>query len=89
MRETAEKLWGKADINDIIKNEIDTYQKPKKMIRVEVFFDNGEIKYLEGEELREWEKILDSITLFRYAHGGKTGFEDIKWRIKKEAKCQK
>lgn len=56
----------------------------KKLKKVEFHYDNGTVRYLTGKDLELWNKACDACSMLQHAHGGKTGFEDVKWKTRKE-----
>ena len=56
----------------------------KKLNKVEFHYDNGTVKYITGKNLELWSKAGETCSMLQWAHGGKTGFEDVKWKIRKD-----
>jgi len=56
----------------------------KKLKKVELYYDDGTIGYIEGKELEKWVDASAACEGLMYSHGGKTGYEDIKWKTRKE-----
>ena len=63
--------------------------KEIKLVKVVMKYDNGDTKYLIGEELGKWDKACSAASTFMYCHGGETGFENIKWKTIKFSRSKK
>ncbi len=56
----------------------------KKIRKVELYFEDGTRAYIKGKELKKWEQANETCATLMFTHGGKTGYEDIKWKVRKE-----
>jgi len=54
----------------------------EKMIRVELRFDGGLIRYVEGEEAQKWWEAVKGQAVFCSIHGWH--FPELDWREKRD-----
>lgn len=58
--------------------------KERALIKVTFDYDDGTATYLDGKDLEKWRRANNAAATMQFAHGGRSGFEDIKWkRVKK------
>lgn len=58
--------------------------KEKKLVKVTMEYDNGEVQTLKGKEAQEWIDWLNGSLMMSYIHGG-TG-KQFNWKVQKKAK---
>lgn len=56
----------------------------RNLIKVTFAYDDGDVEYLDGEDLKKWEDAANFSATMSHIHFGETGFEGIKF--KKEQK---
>lgn len=57
----------------------------KVLIKVVLEYDDGSKKFLDGEDLKNWEKANEACASLYWSHFKRTGYEKVKF---KEEKCQ-
>ena len=56
--------------------------KERKLIKVIMEYDNGDIEYIEGNDVTKWQDTLNSTIVLDYIHGRQSQniLKDIIWR---------
>ena len=53
----------------------------ENLVKLIMVYDTGAIRFLEGEDVKKWEKASIGAAVNLSMRGsGKTGFEDINWQ---------
>lgn len=54
----------------------------RKLTKVIMEYDNGDIEYIEGDDVEKWQKALNNALFIDYTHRGHTQdiLKDIVWR---------
>ena len=55
--------------------------KEKKLTKVTLEYDNGEVQTLSGKQAQEWISKLDSALTLNFVHG--VNFPEFKWKHEK------
>ena len=54
----------------------------KKLIKITLEYDNGDVSYLEGSEAERWSKAVDGAIVMNAIHGNE--FPEFKWKKVRE-----
>ena len=54
---------------------------PQKLIKLTMEFDDGEVKFLEGDEADRWLKAVNNQCVMEHVHG--RPFPSFNWKVKK------
>ena len=56
----------------------------EEIVKVEMTFDDGSIRYLEGEDAKKWNDVVNSAVSFEWTHFQEEGIQkqikELKWK---------
>lgn len=54
----------------------------RKLKKVVMEYDNGDIEYIEGDDVERWQNAINSAIVLAYVHGSSTQdvLKDIVWK---------